>query len=316
VTTTAGRRPYLLALGAVAFWSTVASAFKLTLAHLQPVQLLLGSSVVSCLALGLILLARGQLGSLRLLNGRQWFRSAWLGGLNPTLYYWVLLQAYDRLPAQEAQALNYSWALVLTYLSVPLLGQRLRWTDIAAGLVCYGGVVVVATRGRPWALDFADPIGTALALGSTVIWALYWIYNTRDDLDPVLRLFMNFCCAMPWIGVVVAIETWAWPGVGLESSLEIWVGAWQVVGAWQGWAGAAYIGLFEMGIPFVLWLTALRTASNASRVSNLIFLSPFVSLLLIGHLVGETILAATWIGLLLIMAGLGVQRWGAGRDVS
>ena len=71
------------------------------------------------------------------------------------------------------------------------------------------------------------------------------------------------------------------------------------------------MGMFEMGITFVLWLSALRLASNASRVSNLIFLSPFVSLLFIGRLVGEQVLASTWLGLVLIIGGLGVQRWGA-----
>lgn len=290
-----GKRPYLLALGAVAFWSTVASAFKLTLAHLEPALLLLGSSIVSCAALGSMLVGRGQWQQLRQVGARQWLRSAGLGLLNPTLYYWVLLQAYDRLPAQEAQALNYTWALVLTYLAVPLLGQRLRWTDVTAGLVCYGGVLVVATHGRPLSMEFADPVGTGLALGSTVIWALYWIYNTRDGLDAVLRLFMNFCCALPLIVILVLLEVdeWTW--------------------TWEGWAGAAYVGLFEMGVTFVLWLTALRTATNTSRVSNLIFLSPFVSLILIGHVVGETILSSTWIGLILIIAGLAVQRWGASR---
>lgn len=292
---TFSRSPYVLALGAVALWSTVASAFKLTLGYLTPTQLLLGSSLVSCVTLGLLLVIRGQFSALGRLPRRDWWRSAWLGLLNPTLYYWVLLEAYDRLPAQEAQALNYTWALVLTYLAVPMLGQRLRWTDVAAGVVCYSGVLIVATHGRPWAMEFADPVGTTLALGSTVIWALYWIYNTKDRLDPIQRLFMNFLCALPWVILLMAFQTQQW------------------LPRWQGWAGAAYVGLFEMGITFVLWLTALRTASNTSRVSNLIFLSPFVSLLLIGHVLGETVLASTWYGLLLIIAGLGVQRWGVSR---
>ncbi len=296
MTDRSNRRSYLLALGAVALWSTVASAFKLTLAHLAPTQLLLLSSLVSCVALGTLLVFRGQVPLLLQLSPRQRLRSVWLGLLNPALYYWILLEAYSRLPAQEAQALNYTWALVLTYLAVPLLGQRLRRTDIAAGIVCYGGVLIVATRGRPWALEFADPIGTALALGSTIVWALYWIYNTRDDVEPVVRLFLNFVCSLPWIIGLVWVTSPAWPQ------------------AWQGWAGAAYIGLFEMGITFVLWLTALRSASNASRVSNLIFLSPFVSLLLIGYLLGEVVLLSTWVGLILIIAGLGVQRWGARAD--
>jgi hypothetical protein len=33
-----------------------------------------------------------------------------------------LFEAYDRLPAQVAQALNYTWALTLTLLAVPVLG--------------------------------------------------------------------------------------------------------------------------------------------------------------------------------------------------
>ena len=33
--------------------------------------------------------------------------------------------------------------------AVPLLKQKLGWRDIAAGLVCYSGVVVISTGGNP-----------------------------------------------------------------------------------------------------------------------------------------------------------------------
>ena len=32
-----------------------------------------------------------------------------------------------------------------------------------------------------------------------------------------------------------------------------------------------YVGLFEMGITFVLWLSALKSTNNTARISNLIF---------------------------------------------
>jgi len=72
--------------------------------------------------------------------------------------------------------------------------------------------------------------------------------------------------------------------------------------------GAAYVGVFEMGLAFVTWLTALRLAENASRVANLIFLSPVVSLVLIHFVVGEAIAPSTILGLACILSGLALQR--------
>lgn len=289
-------RAYLYGLGTVLLWSTVASAFKLALRYLDPLQLLLYSSLVSTLALAAMLALRGQLGRALVALPSELRRSALLGFLNPFLYYVVLFQAYDRLPAQEAQPLNYTWALTLALLSIPLLKQKLLPTDLAAGAVCYAGVLVIATRGDLASFTLSDPAGVGLALGSTVIWALYWIYNTRDALDPVVRLFLNFLLGLPFI--LVACLLFSTP----------------VTGSLPGLLGAAYVGLIEMGIAFVLWLTALRLAENTSRVGNLIFLSPFISLVLIHYLVGEDIHPSTLVGLVLIISGLAVQRLGASRQ--
>ena len=49
-------RAYLYAGTAVLMWSTVGSAFKLTLRHITPLQMLLGASAVSIIVLGAILI--------------------------------------------------------------------------------------------------------------------------------------------------------------------------------------------------------------------------------------------------------------------
>ena len=64
-----------------------------------------------------------------------------------------------------------------------------------------------------------------------------------------------------------------------------------------------------MGITYFLWLTALKYAENTAKVSTLIFLSPFLSLVLIHVFVGEEIRGSTLIGLTLIVVGLLVQQW-------
>ncbi len=278
-------------------WSTVASAFKLSLRSLEPAQLVFWAALFSTLALGAILAARGGLSGVLRNTRAQWLRSAALGFLNPFAYYLILFKAYDLLPAQEAQPLNYTWAVTLALLSVPLLGQRISRRDLLAVLVSYCGVVVIATRGDLAGLHFSSPLGVALALVSTVVWALYWIFNTKEDRDPVAALFLSFCLGLPW--------TLAW--------CLAFTGLLPEQGAASGLAGAAYVGLFEMGVTFVLWLSALKLSENTAKVGTLIFLSPFLSLVLIHFLVGEDIYPSTYAGLALIMAGLAIQQLGKKR---
>jgi len=286
------RQAYLFGLAAVLCWSTVATAFKLSLRYLDPIQLLLYASLTSILVLAAVLAVQGRLGLLFGYSRREYLQSLGLGLLNPLLYYLVLLKAYDLLPAQEAQPLNYTWALTLALLSIPLLKQKLGLAELGAGLVCYSGVLVISTRGDLAGFHFSNPLGVALALGSTVIWALYWIFNTRDRRDPVAGLLLNFLFALPFI--LLACLLFSDP----------------LVSDVRGLLGAVYVGVFEMGITYVLWLLALKRSANAARIGNLIFISPVFSLVFIHLLVGEEIFPSTLVGLGLILAGLVIQKLG------
>ncbi len=283
-------RAWLYALSAVLLWSTVASIFKLTLRHVDFVHLLLISSWTAFLALALVLAAQGKASLLRRLTGRELLHSAGLGALNPYLYYLVLFKAYSLIPAQEALALNYTWPVVLVLLSVPLLGQRIGLGSVAAILVSFFGVVLIATRGDLSNLGVSHPLGASLALGSSLIWALFWIFNLRDRRDPVLKLFLSFGFGSLFILATVLL------GEGIR------------IPAWPGLLGGVYSGLFEMGLTFLLWLKALELARTTARVSNLVFLSPFLSLVLIRVLVGEAILPSTLAGLVLIVCGILLQQ--------
>lgn len=276
-------------LGAVALWSTVATAFKFSLAHLSPLELLWLATLASWVFLGF---AIGSIGEWR--RWGEFTPTTWLSGiatglLNPTLYYLLLFAAYDRLPAQEAMAINYSWALTLALLAGPVLKQHISgWQWLAAG-VSYLGVLVIATRGALLSLEFASPMGVGLAVASTLVWSAYWMINTRLTLPPISGLFLNFTG-----GAMATTALVLWHGVG-ELPLA-------------GISGAVYVGFFEMGASFVLWLLAMRHATNTLRISTLIFLSPPLSLLLIWLILGEPIRTATLVGLGLILLGLALQQ--------
>ena len=199
------QKAYLYGSATVLMWSTVASAFKLSLNHLDHIQLLLYSCIVSIAVLGIILMIQGRFMLVFSYSRRQYLLSIWLGFLNPFLYYLVLFKAYDLLPAQIAQPVNYTWALTLALLSILLLNQKIGLRVIIAGLICYCGVFIILTHGDVGNLRASDPTGVALALGSTIIWSLFWIYSTKDDRDPAASLFLNFLFGLPFIFVSLSL---------------------------------------------------------------------------------------------------------------
>ena len=291
------RLAYLYAALAVGFWATSATAFKLSLAHVGQLPLLLLATLVSTGVFLAYLAATGRLTLLRAFTGRDYLWSAGLGLLNPFLYYLILFKAYALLPAQEAQPINFVWPLTLVLLSIPLLGQRIRFTSIFAIFISFLGVVVIATHpARPGDIlgfRFSNGPGVLLALGSTIIWALFWVVNTRDRRDEAVRLFVNFVFASAYILILVLM-------LGKVR-----------VGGWKGLLGGVYVGLFEMGITFLVWLKALKCARTTAHVVNLIYLVPFLSLLVIALVLGERILPSTVVGLLFIVAGIVLQKaWG------
>lgn len=284
------KKAMLFGLLTVLLWSTVACAFKITLSHFEPIQMVLIASLTSIALLTGIAFQQQKLHLLKQYLVKQPLFYLTLGVINPFLYYLVLFKAYDLLPASQAQSINYSWAITLTLLSVPFLGQNIRKKDWVAILFSYSGVLIIATKGNLLALHFDSPLGVAFALLSTVIWAGYWIINAKNNNDPVVSLLLGFLLSLLFSFAATALLA-----DFNFSSIE-------------GIVGAVYIGLFEMGISFVLWLMAIKLATNTAQVSNLIFISPFISLFLLSTVVGEEIHPSTFVGLVTIIVGLVIQQ--------
>ena len=282
---------YVYAGCAILLWSTVASAFKVSLRYVEAPHMLLYAALVSTAVLFVVAAWQHKLGQALSCSPKQYLRSAALGFLNPFLYYLVLFEAYDRLPAQEAQPLNYMWPIVVVILSVPLLKQPIGRVSLAAIGVSFFGVLVISTRGDLLGFSLSDPIGTALAVGSAFIWAAFWLSNVRDDRDEVVKLLLSFVFGLAFVSAAAFALAGPPP---LDP---------------RGIGGSVYVGVFEMGVTFVLWMRALSLSRTTAQVSNLVYLSPFLSLVLISVIVGETILPSSVIGLVFIIGGIVIRRF-------
>lgn len=290
---------YLFAGLTILFWGTAASAFKFTLNHLSFIQLLAWSSLFSTILLFAIILVSGKYNELAQTPMVKILPSIYLGLLNPFGYYFILLKAYELLPAQVAQPLNFIWPLVLVLLSVPLLGEKISYKGILALLASFMGVILISSEGNIASIEIKSPLGVALALSSSIIWALYWILNLKvSKLDPVIRLFLNFLFATLFsFGA----------GIFFKDFWEVNL---------NGILGSLYVGSFEMGITFVLWLKALSLAESKAKLGNIIYLVPFVSLVFIHFIVGEQIYWTTIAGLLIIVTSILFQQLSNKKTIS
>ena len=130
------RRAVLFGLGAVALWSTLATACKLASRGLSPLELIEPASLVSWGFFAALVRWKGELREATQQGRRP---ALWAGLLNPVSYHLARFGTCERLPGQEAMALTYTWALTMAVRAVPVLGQQLTRTDVAAMAVAYAG---------------------------------------------------------------------------------------------------------------------------------------------------------------------------------
>ena len=283
-------KAYLYAGIAIFFWSTVASAFKVGLQHINFIQFLFFESWTSLFVLLIINLFLFNLNKFKSLEKKDLAFSALMGALSPFAYYLVLFKAYEILPAQVAQPLNMVWPIVLVFLSVILLKQKISYKSFIALFISFIGVYFISSQGEPGALAFKEPLGVVLAAGSSLIWSFYWIYNVKKDMDETLQLLLNFLFASVYITLFILF-------FNDFRNLDM-----------TGITLAVYAGIFEMGITFILWIKAMKHTASNDKISNLVYIAPFLSLVFIHYFVGETIYVTSLIGLSLIVIGILVEK--------
>lgn len=271
---------------AVLSWSTVATAFKIALTHLTHFEMLLIASSTALLLFVLLLTFQRKWQIVVALPARQWGRFALIGLLNPVAYYLVLFKAYELLPAQVAQPINYAWPIVLLVLLALFARQPIPPQKYIGMFISLAGVAFISL-GSGGANDASIPLhGLLLAALSAFLWAIYWMVNNKSrEIDGSVALFMGFLFGTAYLVVGACIV-----GVNIHTL--------------PGLLSGMYVGAFEIAIPFFFFGLAMRLTKNPALVNQMCYLSPFISLFLIAVVLREQIVMTTYIGLALIVFGI------------
>lgn len=271
---------------AVLSWSTVATAFKMALKSLTYFELILIASCTALLIFAFVIIAQKKMDLVKTLSRKQWLRFAAIGMLNPVAYYLILFKAYSLLPAHIAQPINYSWPIILLVLLAVFARQPIpvfKYVGLVMSLLGVVFISVGAGNSESSGFSFA---GLLLAISSAFLWATYWMVNRTDTkTDGTVSLFISFL-----FGTIYLIIGTLFADFHLEHLPALFAGM--------------YVGAFEIAIPFIFFGMAMRKTNNPALVNQMCYLSPFISLFLISAVLGEHIYPSTYIGLILIVAGI------------
>lgn len=252
----------ILALSAVIFWSTVATAFKIALKSVDYLNLLLYSSLFTLLFYSIIIFVTQRIKNVLQITSRDLLLSFLMGFLNPFLYYLILFISYSLLKAQEALSLNYTWAIILTLLISFVHKKKIKLLSYLALLISFFGVLVILSKGKILTLQPSNSFGAFLAISSAFVWGCFWVINTISKIDTISRMFYNFLFGTLFILLFYL----------LNGNLKLFEPT--------AILPILYVSLFEMGITFIIWNKALVITKKPALVNNLIYISPLISIFL------------------------------------
>ncbi len=268
-------------------WSTVATAFKIALSELTYTQLLLISSITATIVYLISIITEKKCNLLIqcFSNKKLIFQTIILGLINPLTYYLLLFKSYSLLPAQIAQPLTCSWQILLPVFAFFFLKKKISNFQWLGLIISFSGIFIISTQGNFSGIKFNSTTGVILALSCAFFWAFFWTLKIKSNVDTTVELFLSFLMSS-----FVLITYFCFKGI---ETLSL-----------KGLSAGIYIGIFEMGLAFLCWARALKLSNNTAMLSQLTYLAPFLSLILIHFILGEQIHWATIAGLSLIIGGI------------
>lgn len=274
----------------ILLWASIPVASKKILAELNNLQMLFYSTVFSAVALGALVAGQRKAASLVRYSLRDYAHLGGLGFLGAFLYYVLLYGALARTSAAEGFVLAYTWPILVSLLAVPLLGQRLSALRLIAIAISFCGVAAVVTRGRMLEFQMENLAGNLLALCGAFVFALFSVLGRRATYDLTLAAFVYFSTALVCAGASILIQ-----GQLPLPSLSVW-----------GWI--LYNGLLVNGVSYLFWFRALEHG-DTFVVSNLLYLTPALSLPLVRLFLNESVEWSAVSGLIMIVFGILIQSW-------
>lgn len=281
------KKAYILAAITIFLWSSMATVSKLLLNTLDSFSVLCISALFAALFLLIINVATGNIKNLKNYKPKDIFTII-LIGLPGTFFYYIFyyLGASD-MPASQAFIINYLWPIMSVVFACILLKENMTVRKAVAIALSFVGVIIV-TGGDLLKFDTKILMGAVLCMLAALSYGLFTALNKKFDYDKSLSVMLSFFATFLLTFVIVVAK-----GSPLTFSGVQYLGF-----LWQG--------ITTMALGTTLWAIAL-SLGNTAKISNLAYITPFLSLVWTGLILKEQIKLSSLLGLAVIILGIFIQ---------
>lgn len=283
------KKEYIYAFVSIFLWSTTATVSKLLLGSLNSMQILLISSFFAFLFLLIINLFKGNLKEINNFMMKDYIKFVYIGLLGTFLYNLFLYMGINTLDASQAFIINYLWPIMIVVFACIILKEKITIKKVLAILFSFVGVIVVASNGDIMHFGSKNLLGMFFCILAAISYGLFSVLNKKEKYNKFVSMmffyFVSFIISLLYNLININ-------NLFIPSSTQI--------------IGLMWIGIFTSAIAFTSWALALSNG-NTVKISNLAYITPFLSLVWTSLILKEDFRIFSIIGLLLIILGIFIQ---------
>ena len=269
------------------FWSTVSTVSKLLLKNYNSFQVLWISSLFAALALLAVNIFNGNIKLLKEYKFRDFAITVLIGFPGTFLYYVFYYAGADILPASQAFIINYTWPIMSIIFACIILREKMTVRKAAAVIISFFGIVIVMGKDLT-AFDSAMLLGGGLCVLGAMSYGLFTSLNKKYHYNKGISMMLNYFTTFLLTTAINGFSN----RLFMPTAVEI--------------AGFAWNGMLTMALASTVWTIALDKGDTA-KISNLAYITPFLSLVWTFLFLKEELNVNFVIGLVVIICGVLLQ---------
>ena len=284
------KKHYALASVSILCWSTVATVIKLLLGSLSSMEILCISVFFAGLFLLVVNLITGNVKKMKAYKLKDYITMVLIGIPGTFLYYIFYYTGTSMMLASQAFIINYLWPIMSVIFALIILKEKLTRLKAVAIIISFVGVIIVTGKDL-LAFNSTTLLGAMFCVLGAMSYGLFSALNQKFGYDKKISMMIFYFTSFTLTLTVNLLSG------GFSEITPIHI------------IGFAYNGIFTMALANTCWMIALE-AHDTAKISNLAYITPFLSLIWTAVFLKEEITLTSILGLLVIVSGILLQLFG------